>query len=337
MQEKLFTLRNDSGIEIDFISKGAKITSVRLPDGEKQVDVCLGYDTVTEAYSGDDYLGAICGRVANRIGNSQIIINGETIHLIANEGNNQLHGGKNGFQVKEWEVEPVKLDGYTSAYKLHLHSPDGDENYPGNLNTDIVYALNDDNELFIEIKAKTDKTTVVNLTSHPYFNLNGVAGGKIFNHELEINSKEYTPINEESIPTGEIQNIENTDLDFSKPKRLGEAIRSSFSPIKVLQGIDHNFVLNKKEKELAFACRLKEPVSGRSIEVYTTQPGLQIYTGMHFDDIEKGKGDIPFQQYCGVAIEAQNFPDAPNHDNFPNCILEPEEMYHEKIIYKFGF
>lgn len=337
MQEKLFTLKNNSGVEIDFIPKGAKLISVRLPENDGFVDICLGYDTVKEAYEGDDYMGAICGRVANRIGNSEFKLNDELIKLNANEGVNQLHGGANGFQVKEWNVEPFELKDYISAYKLSLFSPDGDENYPGNLSVEIIYALNDSNELLIDIKAKTDKTTVVNLTSHPYFNLNGVNGGKIFNHDLQLNAKEFTPINEQSIPTGEIQNIENTDLDFIKEKRIGDVIGSDFAPIKALQGIDHNFVLDKQENELGFACKVTEPNSGRAIEVRTTQPGLQIYTGMHFDDIELGKGGIPFQPYCGLAIEAQNFPDAPNHDNFPNCILEPKQEYHEKIVYKFSF
>lgn len=337
MQEKLFTLKNNNGVEIDFITKGAKLTSVKLPSKDGLVDICIGYDTIKEAYEGDDYMGAICGRVANRIGNSQFILNGETIKLNANEGVNQLHGGANGFQVKEWDVQVFGLENYVTAYKISLISPDGDENYPGNLSVEMVYALNDENELLIDIQAKTDKATVINLTSHPYFNLNGVNGGKIFNHELELNAKAFTPINNQSIPTGEIKDLENTDLDFSKAKRLGDVISSEFAPIKALQGIDHNFVINKADQEMGLACKVNEPISGRAIEVYTTQPGVQIYTGMHFDGIDIGKGGIPFQPYCGVAIEAQNFPDGPNHANFPNCVLNPNEVYKEKIIYKFQF
>ncbi len=329
-------MRNN-GVIIEFISQGAKITAVKIPEKNEFIDIAIGYDTIEEILEGDAYFGAICGRVANRISNSMFTINGKQYKLKANEGVNQLHGGVNGFNTKFWEVNSFEKEGYTSAYKLSLLSLDGDENYPGNLQVDIVYALNNNNEFLIDIIANTDKTTVVNLTSHPYFNLNGSKGGKIFNHILEVNADNYTPINNESIPTGEICPVTNTDMDFRIPKPIGEAINSEYPALKALKGIDHNFVLNKESNELSFACKLSEPNVNRSIEVFTTQPGVQIYTGMHFDEREKGKGGIPFTQYCAVAIEVQNFPDAPNKPQFPNCVLKPNETYKEKIFYKFFF
>lgn len=332
-----FKLENANGVVIEFIAKGGKITSIKIPENETHTDIIVGYDTADEFIDGDDYLGAICGRVANRIANSEFSIHGIPYKLKANEGKNQLHGGLKGFQVKNWEVKKINLDHYASAFKLSLFSPDGDENYPGNLTVNIIYALNNNNEFLIDIKATTDKATVVNLTSHPYFNLNGINKGKVFNHYLEVNATKFTPINEESIPTGDFMEVKGTDMDFNKATRIGDIISSEYGPIKALQGLDHNFVINKNNREYGFACRLSEPESGRSIEVYTTQPGVQVYTGMHFDDIEIGKGGVPFQPYCGVAIEAQNFPNAANQPNFPNCILMPDDKYDEKIVYKFKF
>lgn len=337
MNTTVFKLKNDNGLVIEFLSHGAKIKAIKVPDGDEYVDVALGYDTVDAIINGDAYMGAICGRVANRINNGSFKLDGKKYNLNKNDRTNTLHGGPTGFQTKYWQVEPITKGGYCSAYKLSLFSADGEEGFPGNLQVTIIYALNNKNEFLIDIKAQSDKKTVVNLTSHPYFNLNGVGKGRIFNHRLEINAKQFTPINHLSIPTGEILDLKGSDLDFSKPVRLGDVINSDFEPIKALSGIDHNFVLNKKAKQMDFACRLSEPESGRSIEVYTTQPGLQAYTSMHFDGTEVGKGGIPFHHYCGIAIEAQNYPDAPNQPNFPSSVLMPNDTYNEQIIYKFGF
>ncbi len=336
-QNKIHKLTNDNGVIIEFISQGGKITAAKIPDKDEFVDIIIGYDTIEEILNGDAYFGAICGRVANRISNSTFSINGNEYKLKPNEGKNQLHGGANGFNTKLWEVNPINKNGYTSAYKLSLLSPDGDENYPGNLQVDIIYALNNKNEFLIDIEATTDKATVVNLTSHPYFNLKGAGNGNILEHILEVNANQFTPTDNNSITTGEIWEVKNTDMDFTVPKQIENVTQSNYLPIKALKGLDHNFVINKKENELAFACRLIEPESNRSIEVFTTQPGLQVYTGMHFDGVEKGKGGTPFVPYCAIAIEAQNFPDALNKANFPNCVLNTNETYIEKIIYKFNF
>jgi len=337
MTSKVYKLTNSNGVIIEFISLGARITSVKLPDGDKNVDIALGYDTQTEAENGDAFIGAICGRMANRIGEGKFNLKGVDYYLAKNDRTNHLHGGPSGFFSKLWDVQEISFPAYESAYKLSYISEDGEENYPGKLNIEIIYALNNENELFMDIKAITDKTTVVNLTSHPYFNLNGVGGGKIFNHFLEINANSFTPLNELGVPTGEIRMVSNTDMDFNTPVKISERINSSYEQIHLVGGLDHNWVINKNVGELALACRITEPESDRSVEVYTTQPGIQVYTGMHFDGTEVGKSKIPFTQYGGIALEAQNFPDAPNKPNFPTAVLEPGETYNEKIIYKFGF
>ncbi len=332
-----YALKNDNGVVIEFIPLGGRLTSVLIPEKDKMVDIALGYDTTQNAIDGDAFMGAICGRVANRIGNGEFTLSGQTYKLSQNDRTNHLHGGFKGFNSKIWKVEALKLENYTTAYKLSYFSADGEENYPGNLTIEIVYALNNANELLIDIHATTDKTTVVNLTSHPYFNLNGVAGGKVFNHVLHINADSFTPLNEMGVPTGEIREVKGTDMDFTTPVKVGDRISSEYKQIHLVGGIDHNWVINKDSKAIALACKVVEPESGRAIEVYTTQPGIQVYTAMHFDGSNNGKGDVPFAAFCGIALEAQNFPDAPNKPNFPSAVLNPNEKYNEKIVYKFIF
>lgn len=337
MDNKIYQLKNDNGLIVEFISQGGKIVSVKVPDGDKHVDVVLGYDTVEGAINGDDYFGALCGRVANRITEGKFVLEGKTYQLERNDTPNALHGGTNGYQVQYWDVEETKVDGCTSAYKLSLTSPDGDGNYPGELKVELIYSLNNKNEFSIDISAKTDKTTIVNLTSHPYFNLNGVGNGSVLNHLLEIDADKMTPLNKNSVPTGEFRDIEGTAMDFRKAKSIKEAVESDDEQIKMAGGIDHNWVLNKAKGEYAQVLKLSEPVSGRTLELLTTQPGVQVYTGMHFDGSEIGKNNAPFNIFDGVAIEAQNFPDAINHADFPSPILKPDEKYEEKIVYRFGF
>jgi aldose 1-epimerase len=337
MKPESYILSNKNGVEIEFLSLGGKIKAIKIPNGPAKVDIALGYDKPEEYVAGDAYMGALCGRFANRIGMGRFNLNGQTFQLAQNDRTNHLHGGNKGFNSLIWNVEKTVLNNYENAYKLSLTSANGDENYPGNLEVAVVYALNNNNEFFIDIKATTDKPTPVNLTSHPYFNLNGVGNGKIFNHELWINADAFTPLNEVSVPNGEIRSVKNTPMDFKSPVRLGDVINSAYEQIKLVSGLDHNWVLNNDKNALVKAAVLSEPESGRSIEVYTTQPGLQVYTSMHFDGTETGKGGIPFSPYSAVAIEAQNFPDAPNKSHFPNSILSPGETYHEIIVYKFGF
>lgn len=327
-----FRLENNNGIEVEFLSHAGRIFSVKVPDGDDKIDIVLGGDLQV-----DLFMGALCGRFANRIANGIVRLDDEVVNLSVNEPPNHLHGGFHGFNTRVWNVEPYALKGYVKAFKLTLFSPDGEEGYPGNLNTEVVYALNDNNELLIDLKAETDKTTIINLASHPYFNLNGAGSGNVFNHQLQIFADHYTPIEQSGIPTGEIAEVAGSDMDFRKPALLGKAIQSSLPQILMKDGLDHTWVLNRKDKELTRACILSEPESGRAVEVFTTQPALQVYTGNHFDGSQKEKSGKPLQKYAGVALEAQNIPDAPNKPHFPNAILRPGETFHEQIVYRFVF
>lgn len=335
MDTNFYQLKNEKGLKIEFSALGGRINSVKIPDKESFTEIAVGYDSFNEMLENDVYIGAICGRFANRISKGKFKIDEKEYQLAVNNGENHIHGGEKGFHTKLWNVEKVYLSNYVSTYKLSLESPDGDENYPGNLNITIYYALNNFNELLIDIFAKTDKPTPVNITTHPYFNLNGIGNGNILNHLLEINSSEFTPLNEKGVPSGEIRKVKNTIMDFSIQKQIVTANNSDYEQIMLTGGIDHNWVLNKKPYDLDFAARLTEPVSGRIIEVYTTQPGLQVYTGIHFKEQLGGRNGKLYNQFCGVALEPQNFPDAPNKPNFPKSILYPKENYHQTIIYKF--
>ncbi len=328
-----FRLENNNGVEVEFLSLGGRIYSVKVPDKSRKLDIVLGCGELP----GDAFMGALCGRFANRIGNAKVSLDGKTFGLSKNDFSNHIHGGYQGFNVKEWKVEPFSLEGYESAFRLKFFSPDGDEGYPGNLETDVIYALNDRNELLIDLKARTDKTTVINLTSHPYFNLNGAGNDVVLNHQLQIFADHYAPTDESGVPTGEIQKVKGTDLDFSHPAILGDIAKSNFPQIIMKGGLDHTWVINRKNKALTKACVLTESESGRAVEVFTTQPALQIYTGNHFDGSQIEKSRKPLVKFSGVALEAQNIPDAPNKPNFPNAVLRPGETYHEQIVYHFVF
>jgi len=337
LSKKIFQLKNSHGVVVEFISLGGRIIAVKLPTKGKPVDIVVGYDTAESSAQGDVYMRAICGRYANRIAQGRFRLNNQTIQIAQNNGGHHLHGGQAGFHTKYWEVSPIIKAGFTSAFQLTLISVDGDENYPGTIQIKVIYALNDENELHIEYQATCDKKTIINLTSHPYFNLKGVGGRDILDHQLQINADAYTPIDKSFIPTGEIRLVKNSDMDFTHLNALGSRLISKEEQIHMLGGLDHNYVLHKNPDELGFAARLTEPVSGRYVEVYTTQPGLQVYTALHFDGSEIGKGGYRIERYAGIALEAQNFPDAPNHANFPNAVLDVGEIYLQTTIYRFGF
>ena len=327
-----FRLENNNGVEVEFLSHAGRIFSVKVPDGYDKTDIVLGGNL-----QADPFMGALCGRFANRIAKGIVRLDNKLIRLSVNEPPNHLHGGFHGFNTKIWSVEPYALKEYGSAFRLTLFSPDGEEGYPGNLKVEVIYALNDNNELLIDFKAKTDKTTIINLASHPYFNLNGVENGNVFNHQLQVFADYFTPIDQGGIPTGEFANVEGTAMDLREPALLGKVIQSSFPQILMKDGLDHTWVVNRKDKDLTRACILSEPESGRAVEVFTTQPALQVYTGNHFDGSRKEKSGVLMQKYAGVALEAQNIPDAPNKPNFPNSMLRPGETYHEQIVYRFVF
>jgi len=336
LNDTVFQLTNNQGVIVEFISLGGRIIAVKLPTKGEPVDIVVGYDTAKASAQGDVYMGAICGRYANRIAHGKFRLDNQVIQLAQNNGGNHLHGGDTGFHTKYWEVSPITKPGYASAFQLTLISPDGDENYPGTLQIQVIYALNDSNELLIEYQATSDKKTIINLTSHPYFNLKGIGGINILDHQLQINAHAFTPIDKGFIPTGEIRSVKNSDMDFNQTTFLSQRLQSKEEQIHMLGGLDHNFVLNKTEGKLSFAARVSEPVSGRSVEVYTTQPGLQVYTALHFDGSEIGKGGHPIGRFSGIALEAQNFPDAPNHANFPDAVLNVGDIYRQTTLYRFG-
>ena len=333
----VFILKNRKGLEVTFIARGGQITSIKVPnDRGEVVDVVIGYDTVDEALAGDAYFGAICGRYANRIVNGQFELNGEKFQLDTNNGPNHLHGGEDGFNNRVWEVEPVKIRRFAQAYKLSLVSPDGDQKYPGELTISVVYGITEDNEFGIEYSAKSTKDTIINLTSHAYFNLKGAGEGTIADHELTVNSDKYTPIDGEiGTVTGEIATVTGTAMDFASGKLIGEALESNCPQVKLVDGIDHNFVISAYDESLRIAARLEHEESGRMMEVYTDQPGIQVYTGSHFDGSEIGKQGKPIEKWAGVALETQIFPDSPNKANFPNAVLKAGREYSHTCVYRF--
>ncbi len=337
--KEVYTLKNKNGVEISFMANGGRIISVKVPDARGEVaDVVVGYDTPEEALAGDAYFGALCGRYANRIVEGKFTIDGVEYRLDKNNGNNHLHGGFEGFNVREWSVEPVSTGKYAQAYKLTLVSPEGDQKYPGELKVGVIYGLTEDNEFVIDYTAETDKPTVINLTSHPYFNLNGAGNGTVEEHELQINAAKYTPIDGDlGTVSGEIADVKGTPFDFTEGKNIGEALSAKADQLDFGGGgIDHNFVVDGFDGTVRLAATLKDPKSGRTMEVYTDQPGVQVYTGNHFDGTDTGKQGKPIVKWGGVALETQIFPDSPNHYHFPNAVLRPGETYKHLCVYKFS-
>lgn len=333
-----FILKNSNGIEVGFIARGGQVVSAIAPDKDGNfADVIIGFDTVEEALAGDAYLGAICGRFANRIAGGKLNIEGKDIQLDVNNGPNHLHGGLDGFNSRVWDVDPFESDEYAQAFKLKLLSPDGDQKYPGELSVEVIYGLTEKNEFCIEYKAKTSATTVVNLTCHPYFNMKGAGNGTIEDHELKINANQYTPLSKElGTVSGEITTVAETPLDFTKGGLLGDSLSVDYEQIKMVDGIDHNFVINDYDALLKPALTLSDPVSGRVLNVFTDQPGVQLYTGSHWDGSDKGKNGLPIVKWGGLAIETQKFPDSPNHPEFPSTLLKPGEEYIHKCVYAFS-
>ncbi len=333
----LFILKNSNNVEVSFIGRGGQITGIKVPDAKGHIaDVVVGYETVDAALAGDTYFGAICGRFANRIVKGQFELDGKTYQLEVNNGSNHLHGGSDGFNMRVWDVEPYTDDRFAQAYKLSLVSPDGDQKYPGELTVSVIYGLTEDNELVIDYSAETTKPTIINLTSHAYFNLRGAGTGSIEKHELQLNASKFTPIDGEiGTVTGEIAEVKGTAMDFIDGKAIGEACNSDDAQVKLVDGIDHNFVIEGFDGSLRLAARLFDPESGREMEVYTDQPGVQVYTGSHFDSSEIGKLGAPIEKWGGVALETQIFPDSPNKENFPNAVLKPGETYKHTCVYKF--
>ena len=326
-----YILTNSAGMTAKIITYGAILTELDVPDRDgKLADVVLGFDNLKDYLAGHPYFGATVGRVANRIAKGEFTFGGKTYKLAVNNGPNSLHGGKKGFDKVVWEAEPLTVPD-AAAVKFTYVSKDGEEGYPGNLTATVVYTLTNNNALRLDYTAKTDKATPVNLTNHSYFNLASPKSGDILGHELTLNADRYTPADDTLIPTGEIKPVKDTPLDFTKPRKIGERIEQiKADPV----GYDHNYVLNSGGKELALAATVREPKSGRVMEMYTTEPGVQFYTGNFLDGKQTGKDGVVYKKYGGFCLEAQHFPDSVHHDNFPSMILKPGETYKQTTIYK---
>ena len=330
---KLYTLSNSQGTKMTVTNYGGRIVSLFVRDKNGKLDdVVLGYDSLEQYLTGNLYFGAMIGRYGNRIAKGRFSLNGKEYKLTQNNGVNSLHGGPAGFHAAFWEVTPFKKKSLRMIYR----SKDGEEGYPGNLEVTVTYTLSDDNELVIDYEATTDQETILNLTHHSFFNLAGAGNGDVLNHELTINADEFTPVDNTLIPTGEIRKVKGTAFDFTTPHKIGERIDKVDEQLKCGKGYDHNWVLNKKGDELSPAAHVTEPESGRSMEVWTTEPGLQFYSGNFLDAKDIGKGIKPYGFRSAFCLEAQHFPDSPNHPNFPSTVLKPNETYRQKTVYKFG-
>ena len=319
-----FTLANAAGVVCKLLNYGATIASLEVPDAKGNLaNVILGFDQL-EGYVQNTFFGSVCGRTANRIAGAKFSLDGITHKLAANEGENQLHGGARGFDKQLWNAEE-KSGGVEFSYL----SRDGEEGFPGNLETKVLVALTDKNELRLDYFATTDKPTVVNLTSHGYFNLAG--GGDILDHEVLFAADFYTPTDSKLIPTGEIKSVKGTPMDFTTPKTIGSQIKKF---PQVAGGYDGNFVIQSGGKDLTLAARVRDLQSGRVMETWTTQPGVQFYTANHFNGIQ-GRNGARYEKFGAFCLETQHFPDSVNKPNFPSIILRPGETYRQTCLYKF--
>ena len=332
------TLKNAKGVEVQAINYGAIITSLKVPDRTGKVaDVVLGFDRPEQYWAEPTppYFGAIVGRYGNRIAKGQFAIGGKTYKLVTNNGPNHLHGGNRGFDKVYWDMSTKNSPQGSSVVFTRL-SPDGEEGYPGNLRATVTYTLTEKNELIVDYRATTDKATTVNLTQHSYFNLAGEGSGDILGHELTINADRYTPIDATSIPTGEIASVEGTPFDFRTPMSIGARIMQDNEQLRNGKGYDHNFVLNRQGEGLVHAAHVYEPSSGRVMDVHTTEPGVQFYSGNFLDGSITGKSGRVYQQRFGFCLETQHFPDSPNQPQFPSTILRPGAEYRSRTVYAFS-
>jgi aldose 1-epimerase len=334
---EVFTLTNAAGVEIKAINYGGIITSWRVPDRKGQLaDIVLGYDDPTMyAKNNSPFFGAIIGRYGNRIGKAQFTLDGKPYTLAANNGPNHLHGGVSGFDKKVWSAEPIKSsEGRGVAFTRT--SPDGEEGYPGALKVRVTYTLTDKNELIVSYEATADKATVVNLTQHSYFNLAGQGTRDILGHELRINADRYTPVDDTLIPTGELAPVEGTPFDFRKATAIGARINNEHPQLKFGLGYDHNWVLSRTGAGLSVAAEAYEPTSGRTLQITTTEPGLQFYAGNFLDGKITGKEGRVYRQRYGFCLETQHFPDSPNKPKFPSTVLRPGETYRSRTVFTTG-
>jgi aldose 1-epimerase len=330
---EIFTLTNANGVELKAIGYGGIITSLKVPDRSGKLDdIVLGFDRLDDYLKDHPFFGAIIGRYGNRIAKGQFTLDGQTYKLATNNGPNHLHGGTKGFDKVPWKVEPAGKNALTFSRV----SADGEEGYPGNLRVQVTYTLTDKNELQVDYLATTDKATPVNLTQHSYFNLAGQASGDILGHQLMLNADRYTPVDETLIPTGKLAPVAGTPFDFTKPTAIGARINNADPQLKNGQGYDHNWVLNRKGAGLQLAARVIEPKTGRTMEISTTEPGIQFYSGNFLDGKLTGKGGAVYKHRTGFCLETQHFPDSPNQPSFPSTILKPGQEYRSRTVFTFG-
>ncbi|MBV8831288.1 MAG: galactose mutarotase [Acidobacteriaceae bacterium] len=330
----LFTLRNGHGTEASITNYGGRLVSLKTADRQGRFeDIVLGFNDLSGYLQKNPFFGALVGRYANRIANARFQLDGKTYELARNNGQNAIHGGFKGFDKVVWRATERADQG---AVELRYFSRDGEEGYPGNLQVEVTYTLTEANELRLDYSAMTDAPTVVNLTNHSYFDLTGQAAGKILDHVVTIHSDRFTPVNAKLIPTGELKPVSGTPFDFRQPTPIGLRINEPDEQLRLAIGYDHNFVLDGKPGAPSPAARVTEPVKGRVLEVLTTQPGVQFYTGNHLDGSARGKGGVAYGFRFGFCLETQHFPDSPNHPEFPSTELRPGEEFRQTTIFRFS-
>jgi len=334
---ELFTLRNTHGVQVQVMTYGAIITSIRTPDATGVMsDIALGFDSLSGYLGASPYFGAIVGRYANRIARGRFTLDGVEYHLAQNNGPNSLHGGVRGFDKVLWTPEPFETDS-AMGVRLRYESADGEEGYPGALMVQVTYTLNEANELSVGYEASTTKATPLNLSQHTYWNLHGEGTGTILDLRLMLNASAFTPVDSTLIPSGKIAPVQGTPFDFRQPTTIGARIDGSDEQLRYGKGYDHNWVLDRQGQDtLALAARLEDSVSGRVLEVRTTEPGIQFYSGNFLDGSITGKGGHVYGHRNGLCLETQHFPDSPNHPNFPSTILRPGARYQSRTVFAFS-
>ncbi len=332
----IYTLTNANGLRARIMTYGAIIVSLEVPDRNgKLADVVLGFNTLDEYLKGHPYFGAVVGRYGNRIAGGTFTLDGTTYTLVKNNNENHLHGGTKGFDKVVWTAQEL-ADGDVVSLEMSYLSTDMEEGYPGNLSLTVTYTLTNENELNVAYRATTDKATVLNVTQHSYFNLAGEGEGDILNHQVMLNADRFTPVDASLIPTGELRSVEGTPFDFRTPMAIGARINDDNEQLRFGGGYDHNFVLNSNDGSLALAARVHEPTTGRVMEVYTTQPGIQFYVGNFLDGTTIGKAGKAYKHRYGFCLETQHFPDSPNKPDFPSVVLRPGKTYDEVTVFKFS-
>jgi aldose 1-epimerase len=334
----VFTLANGKGMEIRVAEYGATILSIRVPDRRGRIDdVVLGFDSLADYVRNPRYIGAVVGRYGNRIAGGRFTLDGKAYALARNNGPNHLHGGVRGFDKVLWHGEPIDR-GDTVGVRLRYRSVAGEEGYPGTLDASVTYRLTPRNELIVEYDATTDAPTIINLTQHTFFNLAGAGVRDVLDHELTLFASRFTPTDSTSIPTGELTSVAGTPFDFRTPSRIGARIAANDRQLRMTNGYNHNYVLDRPagDRSRFHAANVREPTSGRALDVYTTEPGLQFFTANAFDGTLIGKGGRAYGRHFGFCLEPQHFPDSPNHPAFPSAVLRPGDRYHTVTVFRFG-